>query len=81
MFASNMRVARRARGWSLDELSALLSKTDTPLSKSGLSKVETGGRTLTIGEAVNVCRILHVSLDEMAHEWIEVQVGRGTRDE
>ncbi len=74
LFAANLRTARRARGLRLEDLSIALSDSETPILKTGLSKLETGERAVTLGEAVALCSILGVPLDAMVQDRLQVRV-------
>lgn len=74
IFARNLSLARRACLMTLRDLAAELADTDTPLITSGLSKIEGGSRTATVGEAHNICQVLNVGLDAMTKRELKAQV-------
>ncbi|NJQ05365.1 helix-turn-helix domain-containing protein [Streptomyces lonarensis] len=55
-----IRALRVAQGWSLDDLAAR-----TRLSQSTLSRIETGGRRLTLDQLATLARALDTTLDQL----------------
>lgn len=63
--AANVRAARLAKGWRLEDLSAELGREGYPLSVKVLSKTENALRTISVSDLVAFASVLGLTLLEL----------------
>jgi transcriptional regulator with XRE-family HTH domain len=61
-FARRLREVREAAGMTQQDLADLMRSTGNKIHRSTIGKIECGGRTVTIGEAVQLAAYLEVDL-------------------
>lgn len=64
-FRKQIRAEREHRGWSQDKLAKLLSSRGFAFYASTIAKIETGGRSVGIAEAVAVAEVFEIPLDSL----------------
>lgn len=80
--AANVRLNRTERGWSLEKLAHRLSDVGHPISVSGLSKLESGNRGVSVDDLQALSLALQVSTESLLgsptlqdHDPLRVLVG------
>lgn len=68
IFARRLRATREASGMTQQQLADAMASTGNKIHRSTIGKIESGGRPVTIGEAVQLAGILGVDLAVLATE-------------
>lgn len=64
-FAENVATVRKARGLSYAAFAELLQTEGLPIRRTATRDIEGAGRTVSVGEAAIICRVLERDLIEM----------------
>ncbi len=64
-FASGVREAREARGWTQVDLARHLAETGVRLDPTAITRLERGDRSVKIGEAVAIAASLGLSIEDV----------------
>lgn len=65
-FARRLRLVREAAGMTQQQLADAMAATGNRFHRSTMGKIESGGRPVTIGEAVQLAGILGIRLEVLA---------------
>jgi transcriptional regulator with XRE-family HTH domain len=65
IFARRLREVREQAGMTQQQLADLMARTGNKIHRSTIGKIESGGRPVTIGEAVQLAGILGADLAEL----------------
>lgn len=65
VFAGRLRVIREAAGLTQQQLAGLMSRTGGRIHRSAIAKMESGDRTVSVGEAVQLAAILGTGVAEL----------------
>jgi transcriptional regulator with XRE-family HTH domain len=61
VFRARLRLVRRLKGWTQQQLSAELARADVELSESAIVRMEKGTRGVSLNEAIAIAAVLGVS--------------------
>jgi transcriptional regulator with XRE-family HTH domain len=67
-FARRLRLVREAAGMTQQQLADAMAATGNKIHRSTIGKIESGGRPVTIGEAVQLAGILGIPLELLVTE-------------